>query len=106
MKLPWLSALLSPLGPAVFVAGFMAIASPVYSAQTAAELTVTAVRLQPGESIKLDGTLSHPAWQRAPVHDRAASAPGLGTFCGSFLGRPCGWFRGRRKPRLQRADSG
>ena len=39
-------------------------------AQTAAELTMTAVRLQAGESIALDGTLSHPAWQRAPVHDR------------------------------------
>ena len=77
MKLPWLSALLSPLGEAVFaavfVAGFLAIASPVCSAQTAAELTVTAVRLQPGESIKLDGTLSHPAWQRAPVFDRFTS---------------------------------
>ncbi len=39
-------------------------------AQTAAELTMTAVRLHAGESIALDGTLSHPAWQRAPVHDR------------------------------------
>ena len=30
---------------------------------------VIAVRLLPDESIKLDGTLSHPAWARAPVHD-------------------------------------
>jgi hypothetical protein len=28
---------------------------------------ITAVRLQPGETIHLDGTLSDPAWQRAPV---------------------------------------
>ena len=77
MKLPGLSALRSPLGTAVFsavfMAGFMAIASPVCSAQTAAELTVTAVRLQAGERIKLDGTLSHPAWQRRPVYDRFTS---------------------------------
>ena len=31
---------------------------------------VQAARLQPGESIRLDGTLSHPAWQRAPAWDR------------------------------------
>jgi hypothetical protein len=28
---------------------------------------MTAVRLAPGESIRLDGTLDHPAWRRAPV---------------------------------------
>ena len=39
-------------------------------AQTVADLTITAARLQPGETITLDGTLSHPAWQRAPVFDR------------------------------------
>ncbi|MEO7850882.1 MAG: DUF5916 domain-containing protein [Rubrivivax sp.] len=42
-------------------------------AQTAAEdtsRTVTAVRLQPGESIMLDGSLAHPAWLRAPAWDR------------------------------------
>ena len=27
-----------------------------------------AVRLLPGETLRLDGTLSNPAWQRAPVH--------------------------------------
>jgi Domain of unknown function (DUF5916) len=31
---------------------------------------VTAARLQPGERLALDGTLSHPAWQRAPVWSR------------------------------------
>jgi hypothetical protein len=30
--------------------------------------TITAVRLRPDEKLLLDGTLSHPAWQRAPVH--------------------------------------
>ena len=30
--------------------------------------TVHAVRLLPGERIELDGTLDHPAWQRAPAH--------------------------------------
>jgi hypothetical protein len=32
-------------------------------------LTMHAVRLRPDEHIALDGTLSHPAWQRAPVYD-------------------------------------
>jgi len=31
---------------------------------------VRATRLQPGETLRLDGTLAHPAWQRAPVHER------------------------------------
>ncbi len=42
-------------------------------AQTPAEdaaRTITAVRLQPGETIVLDGGLTHPAWQRAPAWDR------------------------------------
>ncbi|MEY2688625.1 MAG: hypothetical protein RL375_2823, partial [Pseudomonadota bacterium] len=34
------------------------------------EPAVQAVHLRPGEHIVLDGTLSHPAWQRAPVFDR------------------------------------
>src|SRR3954464_13398186 len=29
-----------------------------------------AVRLRPDEHLVLDGTLSHPAWRRAPVYDR------------------------------------
>ena len=33
-----------------------------------------AVRLLPGERIVMDGTLSHPAWQRAPVHSQFVSA--------------------------------
>jgi hypothetical protein len=36
-------------------------------AQPAEPGPITAVRLQPGETIHLDGTLSDPAWQRAPV---------------------------------------
>jgi hypothetical protein len=32
--------------------------------------TVRAVPLLPGERIVLDGTLNHPAWQRAPAHGR------------------------------------
>ena len=39
-------------------------------AQTRDELTMTAVPLLPGETIRIDGTLSHPAWQRAPVFNR------------------------------------
>ena len=31
---------------------------------------VRATRLLPGEVLRLDGTLTHPAWQRAPAHDR------------------------------------
>jgi hypothetical protein len=37
-------------------------------AQAGEGAAMTAVRLEPGEKIKLDGTLGHPAWQRAPVH--------------------------------------
>jgi hypothetical protein len=36
-----------------------------------AEEPVQAVRLLPGERIVLDGTLSHPAWKRAPAFDRS-----------------------------------
>lgn len=42
------------------------------SASTAAATPgapITAVRLAPGEALKLDGTLAHPAWQRAPAHE-------------------------------------
>ena len=35
-----------------------------------AEEPIHAVRLAPGERIELDATLSHPAWQRAPVFER------------------------------------
>ena len=37
----------------------------------AAEVPIPATRLQTGERIELDGTLSHPAWQRAPVFERS-----------------------------------
>jgi hypothetical protein len=36
----------------------------------AEEPPIQAVRLLPGERVRLDGTLSHPAWARAPVFDR------------------------------------
>jgi hypothetical protein len=36
--------------------------------QAAPGASVQAVRLLPTEALQLDGTLSHPAWQRAPVH--------------------------------------
>ena len=47
----------------------IACCDPV-AAQNTDDLTITAARLLPGEQIKLDGTLAHPAWQRAPVFDR------------------------------------
>ncbi len=50
-----------------------AFAGAAAGAQTTAadnDLTIVATRLLPGESIKLDGTLVHPAWQRAPVFSR------------------------------------
>ena len=40
------------------------------SALAQAADAIHAVRLQGGERLVLDGTLSHPAWQRAPVFDR------------------------------------
>lgn len=42
------------------------LSCPFVFAQRDADMAVQAVRLQPGESIALDGSLSHPAWQRAP----------------------------------------
>ena len=33
------------------------------AAQTPTQITVQAVRLLPGEVIKVDGTLAHPAWR-------------------------------------------
>ncbi len=44
--------------------------APVVAPATLAIEAIQAVRLLPGESIVLDGSLSHPAWQRAPVHSR------------------------------------
>ncbi len=34
----------------------------------AADVAMRAERLRPGESLRLDGRLDHPAWQRAPAH--------------------------------------
>ncbi|HLL19884.1 MAG TPA: DUF5916 domain-containing protein, partial [Rubrivivax sp.] len=45
-------------------------AAPAAPARAADETAVTAAPLLPGESLVLDGRLDHPAWQRAPVHDR------------------------------------
>lgn len=45
-------------------AGGPALSQPV------ADDAMQAVKLQPGERIVLDGSLSHPAWQRAPVWTR------------------------------------
>ena len=60
---------------AVFIAVVcLAGLSPDSSAQTAAELTVNAVRLQPGESIKLDAaTLRAPLLMRFRADVLAAS---------------------------------
>ena len=57
----------------------MGMSMPVAQAQSAsapmtspaiAEQAITAMPLAPGERIMLDGSLDHPAWQRAPVHSR------------------------------------
>ncbi|MFN0186853.1 MAG: DUF5916 domain-containing protein [Aquabacterium sp.] len=68
--------------PLIHGAGALALAAvllgaPVLHAQpaattaaAAAEGPIVAARLQPGETIKLDGTLTHPAWQRAVPYDR------------------------------------
>lgn len=42
--------------------------SPAPAPAPAVASAVIATRLLPGERIRLDGTLSHPAWQRAPAH--------------------------------------
>ncbi len=47
-----------------------ALALGTARAQSPPDPTISAARLQPGETIALDGTLSHPAWQRAPVFHR------------------------------------
>jgi hypothetical protein len=54
-------------------------AQPAQTAPTVQDLTITAERLLPGEQLRLDGTLSHPAWQRAPVFQRfVEKAPDTG----------------------------
>lgn len=61
---------------AVAVAGFAALAAaaapaaPASPAGASAGDTVVAAPLVAGERIVLDGSLSHPAWKRAPAHSR------------------------------------
>ena len=74
---PLLAVLASPMSHTlvsslVLACAVWALAAGPVQAQTAAASAqahaMTAVRLQPDERIVLDGTLSHPAWQRAPEH--------------------------------------
>jgi hypothetical protein len=51
-------------------AAFLAALCCLAACAFAAEEPIHAVRLQPGEHIVLDGSLSHPAWKRAPVFDQ------------------------------------
>ena len=48
----------------------LVLLNPAWAQSDDASRTITAVRLAPGESITLDGSLSHPAWGRAPVWSR------------------------------------
>lgn len=51
----------------------------VGAASARADAPMRAERLQPGEQLKLDGRLDHPAWRRAPVYDRfVEKTPTLG----------------------------
>ena len=65
------------IGKAAVVGAMMAVAQIVAPAQAQAQAqpdgdhrAVQAVRLGAGETLPMDGTLSHPAWKRAPVYDR------------------------------------
>lgn len=51
-------------------AGVLAQSPAVQPAAGQPEDSVIAARLLPGERIVLDGSLAHPAWQRAPAHQR------------------------------------
>ena len=67
------------LGCLAWTSGALAQA-PAVSRAEAPDLTISAARLLPGEHIKLDGTLSHPAWQRASVFNRFVEKfPATGT---------------------------
>lgn len=59
-----------PLLPRLLALAWMLLASAVAAQDPEAAATVRAERLQAGERIVLDGSLSHPAWQRAPAFDR------------------------------------
>ena len=45
----------------------LCVVSPLFAQEADA---IRAERLAPGETLRMDGTLAHPAWQRAPVHER------------------------------------
>lgn len=63
-----LSAPLLWLGLAL--TGAEAVGQPMGAPAVRAVHAIQAARLQPGEVVRIDGTLAHPAWQRAPVHDQ------------------------------------
>ncbi len=65
------------------ISACVAAAATATGAQPAEPAPITAVRLSPDEKIPLDGTLSHPAWQRAPIHrDFVAREPKYGEQTG------------------------
>ena len=75
IRRPWLlSTLLLLLAPPLARAGDAAPVPPALTLPGALAISdqqpVQAVPLAAGERIVLDGTLAHPAWQRAPVFDR------------------------------------
>ncbi len=60
---------------AALIAGALALpvaaqTSPAPATAAPAIAPMQSARLQPGEVIPMDGTLNHPAWQRAPVFDQ------------------------------------
>ena len=59
------------LFPAALVAACLCLMQAITGvhAQPGAVHPVQAVRLAAGETLVLDGTMSHPAWRRAPVYD-------------------------------------
>ena len=55
------------------------VPAPTSALPSADGRAIVAVRLRPDERLPLDGTLDHPAWQRAPVHrDFFEKAPATG----------------------------
>ncbi len=62
------SAAVLPKAWAQSLAQDRALQNPALQTPALQDRAMQAVRLAPGENLVLDGTLSHPAWQRAPVH--------------------------------------
>lgn len=58
MRMPW---------SGLMIATLLVVAASPLRAQAGDAAPITAVPLLPGETIKLDGSLAHPAWLRAPV---------------------------------------